>query len=227
MKESEQKNFFFWLFAFFAGAGFCNGCGLVGLLGTPTSHEKKIPAEYDLRKQENKKILVLVNQPAWLVPRANLRYHLTEAVNAQLTRKIKIPSEYLTGYGQLSEFRADRTDFSSLSGVEVGAGLGADIVLFLTIEDCVLQPLGDEQYYKGALSARTALFDVAGGAKLWPSSADGKNIRVGFEVESRGREVAVTRLTSAASYCIVRYFYNCPKDQFRIADEMPDVAWVD
>ncbi|MHC4644860.1 MAG: hypothetical protein ACYTBJ_05115 [Planctomycetota bacterium] len=225
MKENEQKNIAFFLFAFVAGAGFCSGCALVGLLGTPTSHEEKIHAEYDLTNQENKKILVLVNQPAWLLPRANLRYHLTEAVNAQLTRKTKIPSEYLASYGQLSEFRANRTDFSSLSGVEVGAGLGADMVLLVTIEDCVLQPLGDEQYYKAALSARTALFDVAGRARLWPSSADGKNIRVGFEVESRGREVAVARLTSTAAYCIVRYFYDCPKDQFKIVDEMPDVAW--
>ncbi|GAH63224.1 unnamed protein product [marine sediment metagenome] len=204
---------------------FSSGCGLVAVLGTSRSHEKKIPAEYDLTERTDQKILILVNQPAYLNAQANLRYHLTKAIRENLTAKIKIPHKYIPAYNELSQFRSNQPNFSLLSPAEVGEALGADMVLLVTIQDYQLNELAKTGYYKGFLGAQAALVETATGEKLWPKSAKSKSIKVGFEVESGGREVAVARLSTACAYCTTRYFYDCPREKFKIADDRSGIGW--
>ncbi len=204
---------------------FYNGCGIVGLMGTPSQYEKKIPAEYDLAKQKGQKILVLVEQPAWLGAEMNLRYYLTEAMRKSLTAKVEVQSEYILSYDELSRFRSKRGDFSLLSPAAVGKALGADIVLLVTIQNYRLNEMAETGYYSGFLDAQTALFETATGEKLWPKSAERKSIRVGFETGKKGQEAAVGRLVNACAYCTTRYLYNCPKYKFKIFDEIREVGW--
>jgi len=225
--QYKHKHFVFYLFTFILfGAGlFWGGCGIVAVMGTSTNYEKSVPAEFKLAKHKGQKILVLVNQPGWLNAGVNLRYYLTEAINKKLTEKIKIPSKHLVTYSQLSEFRSNQHNFSSLSAVEMCGGLGADMVLLVTIVDYQLRGMAEAGYYKGHLSAEAVLVDVASREKLWPKSAKSKSIKVGFEVERHGQQVAVKRLASACAYCITRYFYDCPKRKFKIADDKSGVGW--
>jgi hypothetical protein len=211
-------------FSVLAAVFFCSGCGIVGLLGTPSQYEKKIPAEYDLAKQKDRKILVLAEQPGWLDVQTNLRYYLTEAIRKSLIAKVKVPSEYIISYNALSEFRANKSDFSSLSPTAVGKALGADIVLLIMVEDYQVGEAAESDYYNGFLGAQTALFETATGEKVWPESAENKSIKVGFEAE-QGQEAAVDRLVNACAHCTSRYFYNCPKYKFKIFDERSDAGW--
>jgi len=204
---------------------FCSGCGFVGALGTPTPYESEIAAEYELVGDENRKILVLVEQPAWLSTDANLRFYLTELINENLVRNAEIGPKQLIGYRKLSEQRRSRANFSELSPVEIGETLGANIVLFVMIEDYRLSGMGETNYYKGFLAAQSVLFDVATNRKVWPESAKSRAIRVGFEVERQGREVAFIRLVNALAHCLVRYFYDCPWGKFKIADDRSGVGW--
>ncbi len=204
---------------------FLNGCGIVGLLGTPTRHEKKIAAEYDLTKQKGQKILVLVEQPGWLNAQVNLRYYLTKAIRENLMTKVEVPSEYIISYNELSEFRSNKGDFSLLSPVGVGRALGADIVLLVTIQGYQLSEVAETGYYSGFLGVQTVLFETATEEKLWPELAESKSIRVGFEVEQKGREAAVGRLVAACAHCTTRYFYNCPKGKFKIFDDRSNLGW--
>jgi hypothetical protein len=189
VKKIEKLTVFFVL----AGVFFYNGCGIVGLMGTPSQYEKKIPAEYDLTKQKGKKVLVLVEQPGWLSTQANVRYYLTEAVREKLRADVKVPSKYIFSYKELSEFRSKKSDFSSLSPAAVGEALGADIVLLVTIEDYQVSEVAGSGYYNGSLSVQAAVFE-AGGEKVWPEDMAGKSIKVGFETGKRGQEEAVRRL---------------------------------
>ena len=225
--QYKHKHFVFYLFTFILfGAGlFWGGCGIVAVMGTSTNYEKKVPAEFELAKHRDQKILVLVNQPGWLNAEVNLRYYLTEAINKKLIEKLKIPSKHLVAYSQLSEFRSNQRNFSSLSPVEVGGGLGADMVLLVTIADYQLRGMTEADYYKGHLNTETILIDVATGEKLWPKSAKSKSVKVGFEVERNGQQAAVKRLASACAYCMTRYFYDCPKKKFKIADDKSGVGW--
>lgn len=204
---------------------FYSGCGVVGIVGTPRAHEEKVVAEYDLAEHKDQKILVLVNQPGWLNAQVNLRYYLTKAINKSLTARVKIPSEYLVSYSELSEFRSNQPDFLLLSPVEVGEALDANMVLLVDIGGYELNKIAEVSYYEGFLGVRSVFLDVATGEKIWPESAKSKSIKVGFDVESGGQEIAVKRLTAASAYCLVRYFYDCPKNEFKIADERGTIGW--
>lgn len=211
-----------------AMAFFQSGCKygeIVGLLGTPSYHERKIPAEYNLTEHTDQKILVLVDQPGWLSARVNLRYHLTRAINKNLMEKIEIPSDYLVSYDELFKFRSNRDDFSLFSPLQVGEVLDANMVLLVMIEDYELEKIAEAGYYRGLLNIQTILLEVATGEKLWPKSAGSRGVKVGFEVERRGREVAVARLAAACAHCTTRYFYNCPKNKFSISEDRSRVGW--
>jgi hypothetical protein len=212
------------VFCVLAAVFFCGGCGFVGLVGTESPYEKKVPAEYDLTKQKGKKILVLVEQPGWLSAQANLRYYLTEAIRENLTAKVKVKPEYILSYKELSDFRSNKSDFSSLSPAAVGNALGADIVLLVMIEGYQVGEVAESDYYSGVLRVQAALFETANGGKVWPEYAESKSIKVSFEAE-HGQETADRRLASACAHCITRYFYNCTKDKFKVFDEGGNTGW--
>ena len=213
------------VFCVFAGSFFCSGCGIVGLVGSESPYEKKIPAEYDLAAQKGRKVLVLVEQPGWLSAQANLRYYLTEAVREKLIANVKVKPKYIISYSELSEFRSNRNDFSSLSPAAVGKALGADIVLLVTIEDYQVGEVGGSGYFNGFLGAQAALFETASGEKVWPESAESKGVKVSFETGEQGQEAAVERLVNACAHCTSRYLYNCPRYKFKISDEKRNIGW--
>jgi len=214
-----------YVLALLYAAFLCSGCGFVSIFGTPTRHERKIAAEYELTEHAGQKLLVLINQPAWLNARVNLRYHLTRKMNENLAKKIKIRPEYLVSYDELSAFRTGRPSFHLLSPTEVAAALSADMVLFVTIEGYELDRIAETNYYKGSLSAHSILCQAATGRRVWPESEEGKRVKVGFEIESRGHEAAVDRLADDLAHCIVRYFYDCPEAKFKIADDRSEIDW--
>ena len=206
---------------------FCSGCESIGVLATPTRHERKIPAEYNLIKQRSKKILVLVNQPAYLNAQENLRYYITNAVRENLVTKTRIDREKIVSYERLSEFRSSESDFSLLSPASIGRALEADMVLLIVVENYELYEMAESGYHRGALATRSVLLETLTGKKLWPQAESSRSVRVGFEFEGGGQKIAVTRLAVAAGHCIVRYFYDCPKKKFRIADDKTHISWDD
>jgi hypothetical protein len=203
----------------------CSGCGIISVIGTPTRHERVFVAEYDLTEHTNQKVLVLVHQPVYLGAEANLRYHLTETMNKSLIKEIEMPSAHLVSYDELSEFRSNKPGFSLLSSAEVGTALGADMVLLVVIEDYQLSEMAESGYHKGFLAVQSVLLDTATGEKLWPESAKSKSIKVGFEFEDGGQEAALARLAGSLARCTVRYFYDCPKNKFKIADDRSGAGW--
>lgn len=203
------------------------GCspGMIAVLGTPTSAETKIPPEYDITKQKDKSILVLVDQPSYLSAHPNLRYFITDTAYKLLQERAKIKQELLIDYDKLAEFRSNTLDFFLLGPEKVGSELGADLVLLIVINDCRISQVGETGYFSGSLDAYAQLIDSATGEKLWPTLEQAKRIKVGFESERRGSDAAAVRLAVATAHCVTRYLYNCPKNQFRISDEAGSVGW--
>jgi hypothetical protein len=227
MKKSRTREFA-WMAvsaAFVGAILWCSGCGFVSIFGTPTRHEKKIPAEYDLAQHKVEKILVLVNQPGWLKAQSNLRQGLTSTLNEGLEARVGFVPERLVTYDELWKWRSARGDFSQLSPVETGAALGADLVLFVTIEAFELERTADTRYYKGLLGVRAALYNTATKENLWPRTNSGKRVVVGFDVERRGPEVAVSRLVGGAARCTIRYLFDCPVAEFDISDDRSTLNW--
>jgi hypothetical protein len=210
---------------------FQSGCpyaGLISVIGTPTEHEKKIPAEYDLGKGFEKatvRILVLVDQPGWLQTELNLRYYLTNIIGKTLVRRIKIQPENIVSYKQLSQYRSEQEDFCFLSATEIGKAVGVDLVLLVTIEDYSLREMARTGYLRGYLHTENVLFDVSSGEKLWPKSERSKSVKVGFGAGKEGKEIGAARLAAASAHCTVRYLFNCPKTKFKIAEERGSIGW--
>ncbi len=236
MKPRQQKivitNRIVWL-VLLACAGlpvlfFQAGCQLAGMaavLGSPTDSETKSSAEYNLALHKGQKILVLVDQPAHLNAHPNLRYFATDTINRMLQKWDKIKPSLLIDYDKLAEYRSSTSDFSLLAPEQVGSALGADLVLFVIINDYQVHEVAQAGYYCGSLDAQAALFKVATGEKLWPTLEQVKIVQVGFEAERRGPDAAAIRLAVAAAHCITRYLYDCPKNQFRISDERTAAGW--
>lgn len=222
MKNHNYKSSLICLIAFIAVLFFVTGCKyapLISLLGTESYHEEKVPAEFDLTKQTDKKILVFVDQPAWLDSEANLRFYLTKSIRQTLMAKIKLTPESLISYEKLADFRSSEPGFASMSPVEVGRAMDANMVLLILIENYDLQAMAQTGYLMGNLDTRAVLYDVQTGEKLWPTQETSKSVKVGFEIETGGMEMAISRLAVASAFCTTRYFYDCPKAQFRIADD--------
>ncbi|MHC4636884.1 MAG: hypothetical protein ACYTBP_03300 [Planctomycetota bacterium] len=203
-----------------------SGCHLAGVLASPTVHEMKIPAEYDLTKDTDQKILVLVKQPGWVNASTNLRYYITEAMNYSLTENVKIPSENLVDYEKLSQVRSEKPELFMRGAAEAGKGMNVDKVLLIVVEDFQLRQAAGLDYYKGSLNTQAFLFDCATDQRIWPTRPKlSKPVRVGFEVGKGDAEAVVKRLATSLAYCTTRYFYDCRKDNFKIGDDRTEAAW--
>jgi hypothetical protein len=211
------------LVLFYAG---CNPA-ILGVIATPTSSEASASAEYDLSKNKNQKILILVDQPAYLRDYPNLRFSLTDITTKILQDKdkAKIPSSLFINYQALADLRANEPEFSALSPAQIGEKLGADVVLDIAVTDCKVRDISEAGYVSGSLDAHAAIYMVSSGEKLWPTTEHSRLVQVGFESERRGRDAAVVRLAAAASRCITRYLYNCSKADFKISDERTATGW--
>ena len=206
---------------FYAG---CQVVNLASVLGTPTPSETKNSAQYDLTKDKDHKILVLVDQPASFSAYANLRFYLTDMIVKTLQVKAKMKPSLFIDYKMFADLRAGTPDFYMLSPAQVGEKLGADLVLAVTIIDCRITNIG-EAGYNGSLDANAALYKVATGEKLWPTMEQSQLVQVGCESERRGLDAACVRLAAAAAHCVTRYLYDCPKAGFKISDERTASGW--
>ena len=101
----------------------------------------------------------------------------------------------------------------------------ATLILVITVTDCKVRDISEGGYVSGSLDAYATLYRVSSGEKLWPTTEKSRLVQVGFESERRGRDAAVVRLAAAASHCITRYLYNCPKADFKISDERTASGW--
>lgn len=222
MKKAVIYNITLAIAFFHAG---CKYAPLVAIMGTPSYHERIVPAEYKLAERKDEKMLVLVDQASGLDTQVNLRYYLTRAINTELNIKLEMPGGSLVSYSELAEFRSNQSDFSQLSAGEIGGAFDANMVLLVTVEEYKLDEMAETGYYKGFLGVRAALLETATEERLWPKSERSKKIEVGFDVERRGQETAVARLASACAFCLVRSLYDCPKNKYRISEDRSTVGW--
>jgi len=194
-------------------------CQMVGIMGSKSYHEQKIPAELVLKDYANGGVLVFVEEGGGASGELDLRSGLSEIVSTFLVKKARINSKYLVEQSKLLQLRSERDDFSRLSPAEIGSAAGAGVVLYVLIEDYKLYSMAGRDYYEGSLITRSILFDTASGRVLWPRLGDGRVVRAKVELETAGRAAALNRLINATAHCITRSFYDCPRPKFRTRDE--------
>ena len=224
MIKTQNKYFRFCLITLLFLCLFCSGCGIVSVIGTPSSSERKIKAEFPLSSHKDEKILVFVDQPGWLAAPLILRDIVSEGVNSSLVQFAKVNSSQLVAYRTLSDFRSKREDFSLMSPAQVAKLLGADLLLLVQLDAYNLNTIEETNYYTGRLGAHAALFETKSGGQLWPAQARARNILVGFEVARSSPEGALVRLANGLTHCVTRYLYDCPYKRFKIPDDRTDTG---
>jgi hypothetical protein len=203
---------------------FTCGC-IVPIFTTPTRHEKKVPAEYNLTLDKGKKIAVLVENPIWSNAPVSLTSQLTTAITKNLTDDLGLKSKNIISNEKVQAYRATIPSFSQLSPVELGKAVGADLVLFAQVQEFTLTQTLETEYYKGQLAGKAALFDVATGQKLWPESEPGKSVLVAFDIEQGSYDEAVEKLVNAFAHCVTRCLYDCPVPKFEIFEDKSGTGW--
>ena len=190
-----------------------SGCDVFGVLASPGAFEKKIPPQYDLRKQQDHKILLWVECPRSLDVDHDVQEKLRATCLIYLTEKVKIRSENVILYQPATE------NTLILDPLKIARGLGAGYVLLVQVEDYELSPMNVQKYYSGGMISRTILMDTDLSMAVWPKDPVGKVVHIGVDMETKGRDEALSRLVSATAHCSLRYLYPCEKLAFKVLDE--------
>ena len=147
-----------------AAAASCGGCTqffawFVATFWPP----ERIKPVYEPPK--DKKVLVLVEERGAAVT-YHIKKELTQRVSVKL-REHKLARETI-GYDQVQDLAASR-DFSQLNPAQVGAKLGADLVLCVKIEDFALKDNIYSPLWQARLATSVWFVEVAKGVRLWPA----------------------------------------------------------
>ena len=189
-----------------------SGCNIFGFLTSAGPFEKKIPPQYDLQAQQDRKILMWLECPHSSNVDYDVQEKLIAAFQLHLTENMGIrPGNILWHQPSPGGFAQDP--------VKIAQAKGAGYVLLVQVDDYELIPLNVRNYYSGRMLSRVVLLDADLGMAVWPKQAAAKVIDVGVDLETDGREPALKRLVMATAHCTLRYLYPCEKMQFKIADE--------
>ncbi|MBN1787353.1 MAG: hypothetical protein JW806_03055 [Sedimentisphaerales bacterium] len=217
-----SKRLVFSIAAVAAVAALAAGCGGIAAIGTETASEKEIPAEFHLRQTKGK-ILVFVNQPGWVRAPMDLRTALTDSFNMAFEHNVGIAKERLIPYSSIMNLRTTLAANEKNDAFKAASKLGAEYVLSIEIMEFELTTFSEKDFFNGAINTKSCLYNSQG-EKLWPKERGEKEeackiLTLGFEARKETVKSAVDRLANATAHCVTRYFYNCKKIKFRIAEE--------
>ncbi len=188
------------------------GCNIVGVLTQPGPFEKKIPPQYDLAAQQNRKILLLIECPRSSGVDYDVKKKLLTGFQVYLASRMDIkPKNILLP-------QADNTVLSD--PIKMAQSQDAGYILLVQVDGYRLSPLNTRNYFTGEMVSRAMLMDADLGATVWPEQPGGKTVQIGVDLEIKGRDAALSRLISGTTHCILRYFYPCEKLKFKKSDEV-------
>lgn len=152
------------LLAVCCAASVLSGCPVAAWIATVFTPPKKIPPQYDL--PQDKVVLVLVDDPQYLVGYAPVKFELTRYINElleahRLVRKT-IPQK------DLLRLIASEPDFNRLPTTQVGKKLQADLVIVVEVDEFSLKDAPLSPVYHGKFKTSVRVVSTKKG-KLWPT----------------------------------------------------------
>lgn len=190
------------------------GCNVFGFLTQPGPFEEKVPPQYDLVGQQDRKILLLIECPRSSGVDYDVKQKLMHSFDKYLRSQMKIQPENLV-------FAPPQTGLTlTQDPVKMARELQAGYVLLIQVDKYELAPLSPAKYFAGQIISQAVLMDTELDMAVWPKGSGGKIIHVGVDLETESREMALTRLTSTTAHCVLRYLYPCKKIGFKSADEV-------
>lgn len=195
-----------------------SGCASgLGLLFSPGAFEKKTKPDYNLKEQENRRIMIWIECPRSAGTDYSFPQQLASAFQLYMTAKAGFNAKNII----LNLPSASQSIVQNPQ--EIARSQKAGYVLIIHVDKFEAEPLGIRNYFSGHLIIRAALLDTDLGVAVWPSQPEGKMIDLAVEMETGGRTNLISRLTADAAHCTLRYLYPCDKLKFKCADERVSV----
>ena len=191
-----------------------SGCNIVGFLASPGPFEKKIPPQYDLQAQQDRKILILIDCPRSSEVDYDVKKKLIAGFELYLRSQMDIePANFVSNPSGLDQAL-------NHDPVKMAQELGVGYVLLVQVDQYGLSPLNSAKYFTGQMISRAVLMDADLNMAVWPKEPGGKIVHIGVDLETKGRDIALTRLVSGTTHCILRYLYPCEKLKYKNSDEV-------
>lgn len=198
---------------------FCSGCGIISILGTPSASEEVVEAKYDVSSRYEEKILVIVNQPSWVNSPINLRKELTNKINSYMRIYFEgMPEESIIEYDDVKSKRSRDLNFDDKDAVELGEIFDAGLIIYVEVLEFDFSRLTAGDYYSAEMKTFTVLYDGVTGDALWPKTKVDSVVSVELECEKTVGGT-MTRLATANAHCILRNFYDCKRQKYRVMEE--------
>ena len=188
-----------------------SGCAVSAWFAAQFGPEKKVPAKYE--PPAGKTILVFVDDMLHPVDYEPVKIELAEMLNKQLIDH-KVAAKTIP-YSRLGEFIAATPSFNSLAVGEVGRKLGADMVLYVQIDEFGLRDAAAaSELWKGRLATSIRLVDVTKG-RLWPTDDPAGHMvlpkaetqTVSDSSQARGEQIS-KELAAETADKIAKLFYS-------------------
>jgi hypothetical protein len=190
-----------------------SGCNIFGFLANAGPFEKKVVPAYDLKAQQDRKVMVWVECPRSAGADFDVPQKLAEVFRLTLIENGGLEPE------NVILAPAPDAGNSPLDLREIARSRGAGYVLLVHVDLYSIDFLRVRDYYSGEIVTHAVLEDTDLGIRVWPEQPEGKMVHVAVEIETRGREALLGRLISAAAHCTLRNLYPCDKLKFKHADE--------
>lgn len=191
------------------GASVLSGCNIVGAALLIAEGPPKIDRVYKLDDELTG--VVFVDDRANRLPRRDLRRAIAEAAEREL-RDRKLLSEVVASREAFAAASRDRYgDPMPIS--EIGQTVGADVVIYITVDSFVLTP--DGQTLAPTAILRVKVIDARAHARLWPEQRDGHEVTAGmprqtgsFPRDRGARTELTTQLAEIAGLGVAQVFYT-------------------
>ncbi|MBI5724697.1 MAG: tyrosine-protein phosphatase [Planctomycetes bacterium] len=181
--------------------------GLLWLLQPLTA----VDAQYKIER--GKKILVFVDDPKNVVPYERLKKRLVASLNKELTGNNVAAST--VPHERLTNLMLSTPNFNDLSVSEVGQKLGADIIIYVKLENFSLKDEPATTVWNARLATSVKVVDSRG-KRLWPTGQNTFDIDP-VELPSEDKpdpnfaETLTNRLADKMADKIAKLFYNYNK----------------
>jgi hypothetical protein len=198
-----------------------SGCGMVPVMTTPTRYEDKIPAQFDIAKNAQGKVAVLVQG----APTRDVRMLLTDAILNELKEKTDLKKVDLIPAEAIDNLRKDETRYLAMDQGQIGGAVGAGTVLAVKIVNYGLYPAPMGSYYDASVKVSASIIDVRTAIQLWPRDSAGREVSLTFDAEAGSAEAVSVKVLVSAAHGIARYLYDCPKAYWNTPGEPRSLEW--
>jgi len=162
-----------WLAPVLLAGVFLSGCQGAFVLAEKLFPKQTVPAKFNLPK--NKTVLVFPDDLQNPLSYPPVKRRFARKLN-ELLRQEGLAGETIA-YEKLTELQAAEPKFNLMSIPKIGRKLGAELVVYLSIEEFTLKDNPVDTLWRGRLAGRAKVVDVVEG-RIWPDESAGYPVEV-------------------------------------------------